>query len=802
MILNLSSSTPVLFASSSQHFVFAFILSIRMSSSPTLTATGPPEQGSVHNTPLLITARLTDIYSYLTKGLTDAEAVTATTLAALSDQNFKIKQQQLEHTKTALALAKITKDLSLIVDSHTKQGEALAATTANLQKHLDMQQAHQEHHQRMRAHLRRDIGRGVLVELLGMSKETEEALYTKAKTSAVRVSKREKGAGCVSRSDETSSQRSTSPAPGAASTTISRTVSTASIAAAAHSVVVPPLVSLLGNQSNEAHSQPTSTKAAVDVQECSGVSDDGEKGIRGSSGIPAGIGALTARPSVADVPNVSPSAVQSKVIQNNSQGGDKSVINPTSPYCNSLGANEHIPSLGTSFGGSHWQGQHHQQQSHVDSFSRSISRAESPVPNQSITNASLSRSGSPAGLTKRRETLSVSPATAPLSTQLSQHSRHSAPARRQSMSASPEASLEAFVAFSDSKESHSFTSPVSDNSKEISTKKTFERPSGGFRTVEQPAIPVAGSQSAMQGNTKASSPLARPTIVSSIGHLLVGKDKGKSSSPPSSSASPLSAAAAAVQSSVEDILAEHGGQRFWATEAAIREDAPVPVVMALVKRCGGPRAVYLGVEDAIGEANTSSTRARVSSIDGLGGFLGATAFHFAAYHGRDDVLEALCKEEGGSEIRIRDKKGYLPLHEAVRADQQTTVHWLIKGPQQVSVNARCLDGASPIHIAAMNGLMSMTTLLIALGSDLNGKTINGLSPLHAATVGRCAPLAALLIERGADVNAKDNVRRTPLHQAAASKDEPMVRTLLSLGASTTDQDSRGAAPDLSWLPAK
>eukprot|EP00388_Colpodella_angusta_P005418 GDKJ01016759.1.p1 GENE.GDKJ01016759.1~~GDKJ01016759.1.p1 ORF type:complete len:171 (-),score=2.33 GDKJ01016759.1:64-576(-) len=167
------------------------------------------------------------------------------------------------------------------------------------------------------------------------------------------------------------------------------------------------------------------------------------------------------------------------------------------------------------------------------------------------------------------------------------------------------------------------------------------------------------------------------------------------------------------------------------------------------------------------------------------------------------VLEALCAEdEGGGEVRIRDKKGYLPLHEAVRADQQATVHWFVQGPQKVSVNARCMDGAYPIHIAAMNGLMAMTTMLMALGSDLQGKTINGLTPLHAATVGGCAPLAALLVEKGADVNARDNIRRTPLHQAAANKDEAMVNTLITLGALATERDSRGAVPDLSWMKEK
>ena len=69
------------------------------------------------------------------------------------------------------------------------------------------------------------------------------------------------------------------------------------------------------------------------------------------------------------------------------------------------------------------------------------------------------------------------------------------------------------------------------------------------------------------------------------------------------------------------------------------------------------------------------------------------------------------------------------------------------------VNAKNVDGYTPLHVAAASGQKEIAELLIAIGADLNAKDNNGVFPLHlAATYGQ-TEIVELLIAKGTDVNA-------------------------------------------------
>ncbi len=70
-----------------------------------------------------------------------------------------------------------------------------------------------------------------------------------------------------------------------------------------------------------------------------------------------------------------------------------------------------------------------------------------------------------------------------------------------------------------------------------------------------------------------------------------------------------------------------------------------------------------------------------------------------------------------------------------------------------------------IHEAALVGAIEAVKQHLAAGTDVNAKDVDGLTPLHEAASGGHKEIVELLIAKGADVNPKDWGRRTPLDQA-------------------------------------
>ena len=98
---------------------------------------------------------------------------------------------------------------------------------------------------------------------------------------------------------------------------------------------------------------------------------------------------------------------------------------------------------------------------------------------------------------------------------------------------------------------------------------------------------------------------------------------------------------------------------------------------------------------------------------------------------------------------------------AVKSDNTQEVTRLLAAG--ADVNARGLDGAMPLHTAAIENRKEVAELLIRAGANVNAKdTRNGWTPLHVAAVKAEMPLVELLIANGADVNAKNNAGNTPL----------------------------------------
>jgi len=98
------------------------------------------------------------------------------------------------------------------------------------------------------------------------------------------------------------------------------------------------------------------------------------------------------------------------------------------------------------------------------------------------------------------------------------------------------------------------------------------------------------------------------------------------------------------------------------------------------------------------------------------------------------------------------------------------------------VTRRAANGATPLHIALIQGHEDIAVLLITKGADMNARMDDGTTPLHFAAMRGCMIVTEFLADEGADVNAMSESQGAPLHAAAAYGHRDTVELLLGKGA--------------------
>ncbi|MGE0131295.1 MAG: ankyrin repeat domain-containing protein [Blastocatellales bacterium] len=88
----------------------------------------------------------------------------------------------------------------------------------------------------------------------------------------------------------------------------------------------------------------------------------------------------------------------------------------------------------------------------------------------------------------------------------------------------------------------------------------------------------------------------------------------------------------------------------------------------------------------------------------------------------------------------------------------------------------------------------VTRMALGAGADVNAKDINGSTPLHYAAYYGHIQIAELLIARKANVNAKNFFGNTPLHFAMSMGKEALGDYLIKCGADTSIRNSAGQTP--------
>lgn len=132
------------------------------------------------------------------------------------------------------------------------------------------------------------------------------------------------------------------------------------------------------------------------------------------------------------------------------------------------------------------------------------------------------------------------------------------------------------------------------------------------------------------------------------------------------------------------------------------------------------------------------------------------------------------------------KYGYTPLGLATAYRNREIAELLI-------VSGADVDLASPLRIAARQGDVEFTTLLLSHGARVDGAPSATVSPLFMAATHGQGEVGRLLIARGADVNYRSShvCGATVLRRAAASAPLSLIALMLEKGARVNEADEGG-----------
>lgn len=158
----------------------------------------------------------------------------------------------------------------------------------------------------------------------------------------------------------------------------------------------------------------------------------------------------------------------------------------------------------------------------------------------------------------------------------------------------------------------------------------------------------------------------------------------------------------------------------------------------------------------------------------------------ALYYGRPEIAEAL--EKAGATLNIFSAAalGRLEAVQAAHQEDEDVIH--LSSP----------EGYTPLLLACFFGREPLARWLIEQGADIHVTAKNDMAvqPIHAAAAkaDQSLSILTLLLERGADVNARQGGGFVPLHTAAQNNDPAMADLLLTHGADPTLTNDEGKTP--------
>nr|XP_048316575.1 ankyrin repeat and SOCS box protein 13 isoform X3 [Myodes glareolus] len=161
---------------------------------------------------------------------------------------------------------------------------------------------------------------------------------------------------------------------------------------------------------------------------------------------------------------------------------------------------------------------------------------------------------------------------------------------------------------------------------------------------------------------------------------------------------------------------------------------------------------------------------------------------------------SLCRSQ--TSVDARNIDGSTPLCDACASGSIECVKLLLSYGAKVNPP---LYTASPLHEACMSGSSECVRLLIDVGANLEAHDCHFGTPLHVACAREHLDCVKVLLNAGANVNAA-KLHETALHHAAKVKNVDLIEMLIEFGGNIYARDNRGKKPsDYTWsssAPAK
>ena len=268
-----------------------------------------------------------------------------------------------------------------------------------------------------------------------------------------------------------------------------------------------------------------------------------------------------------------------------------------------------------------------------------------------------------------------------------------------------------------------------------------------------------------------------------------------------SGATPLFMAAQGGYAELVELLHRHG-----ASVLAARKDGVSPICVAAQ---GGRLAVvrllaslsadvnqasesgFTALMAARQEGHTETAQALVE-LGALSGESTSLDMFGAARAGDAAAITAI--HAAGTSVNARDVDGSTPLHEAARAGHVAIVELLVGLGAELQPEGQ-KDGCTPLWLAAAVGRGSCCEALLRLGACVNTPNVNGATPLYMAAQGGHAEAAAALLRGGAAPDAALPNGFTAALAAAQGGHTAVVRMLATAGADLRRADASGH-----WTP--
>ncbi|MCP4135386.1 MAG: ankyrin repeat domain-containing protein [bacterium] len=115
----------------------------------------------------------------------------------------------------------------------------------------------------------------------------------------------------------------------------------------------------------------------------------------------------------------------------------------------------------------------------------------------------------------------------------------------------------------------------------------------------------------------------------------------------------------------------------------------------------------------------------------------------------------------GTDIDIKDGKGWTPLHWAASRCYSDILALLIK--KGAKVNAENKFKRTPLHLATQKGCLTCVKILIDNKAHIDQKDSGGRTALHWASAKHKYEMVVYLVENGANINAVNKFDGTPLN---------------------------------------